>query len=59
MEIGNIIQGHVNEVFGINTDISKPRLRICYACPLYSPKLGGVCNNKLWLNLLTGDVSTI
>lgn len=58
MEIGNIVQGHINELLGLNKDISKSRLQICYACPLYSQKLGGICNSKLWLNLITGDIST-
>lgn len=59
MEVKNIIQGHINEVFNINEDISKNRLKICYRCPLYSNKLGGICNNRLWLNRNTGDVSVI
>ena len=59
MEIKNIIQGHINEVFNINEDISKNRLKICYRCPLYSNKLGGICNSRLWLNRNTGDVSVI
>lgn len=40
------------------SNISENRLRICYACPLYSSRQGGTCNNKLWLNPITGDVST-
>lgn len=59
MEIGNIIKGHVNEAFGLNKDISKERLEICYECPLYSTKFGGLCNNRLWFNPETGDVSMI
>lgn len=59
MEVNDIIQGHWNNLIGKNSDISENRLKICYACPLYSKKLGGVCNNKLWLNVTTGDVSTI
>lgn len=58
MEVGNIIKGHFNEVLNINGDISSNRLEICYRCPLYSSRLGGVCNNRLWLNVNTGDVST-
>lgn len=58
MELTNIIKGHWNEVIGNNRDLSESRLIICYSCPLYSPRLGGVCNNKLWLNPNTGDVST-
>lgn len=38
-------------------DISKERLQICYSCPLYTKQGGGMCNNKLWLNANTGDVS--
>ena len=48
MEIGQIINGHVNEILGLNKDISKQRLEICYRCPLYTTKLGGMCNDKLW-----------
>lgn len=59
MEVKNIIHGHINELFNLNNEISKKRLNICYRCPLYSPKLGGICNNKLWLNVNTGDVSII
>jgi hypothetical protein len=58
MEIGQIVHGHVNELLGLNKDISKLRMNICYKCPLYSIKFGGLCNNKLWLNLETGDIST-
>lgn len=58
MNIFDIANGHVKELFGLNKDLSQNRLKICYSCPLYSTKLGGTCNNKLWLNVNTGDVST-
>lgn len=57
MEIGHIVHGHVNELLGLNKDISSERMKICYECPLYSLSYGGFCNNKLWINLETGDVS--
>lgn len=56
--IGNIVQGHINEALGLNKDIKSERLKICYTCPLYSKRLGGICNNKLYLNPTTGDLST-
>lgn len=56
--IGNIVKGHINEILNVNEDISKNRLQICYRCPLYSTRLGGVCNSRLWLNPNTEDVST-
>lgn len=57
MEIGQIVKGTINEVLGLNKDISLERSKICYLCPLYSKKLGGICNNKLWLNIETGQIS--
>lgn len=58
MEIGNIVTGHVNEVLGLNKNLREERLKICVKCPLYSPRWGGQCNNRLWYNKETGDVST-
>lgn len=57
MEIGQIIKGHINEVLDLNKDISQGRVAICKRCPLYSDRLGGTCNDRLWLNVETGDVS--
>lgn len=57
MQVGQIIKGHVNEALGLNKDLSEERLKICYSCPLYSAKFGGMCNNRLWLNPDTGDIS--
>lgn len=57
MNILDIANGHIKNIFNLNEDMSNNRLKICYACPLYSTKMGGICNNKLWLNVNTGDVS--
>ena len=57
MEVGNIVTGHFNELFGLNKDISQERLKICRRCPLYSDKFGGLCNNKLYIDPNTGKVS--
>lgn len=59
MNAFDIVNGHVKEILNLGEDISKNRLKVCYRCPLYSNKLGGVCNSRLWLNVNTGDVSTI
>ena len=59
MDIGQIVKGHINEVLGLNKDLSEERLKVCYSCPLYSTKLGGLCNSRLWLNPNTGDISTM
>lgn len=59
MEVGSIVQGHINAMLGLNKNLSEARLKICKECPIYSTKLGGICNSKLYLNPDTGDVSTI
>lgn len=58
MDVGAIVNGHVNEMLGLNKDISEARLKICKKCPIYSTQFGGICNGKLYLNPETGDVST-
>lgn len=58
MEIGQIVNGHINELLGLNKDIKQERLKICQMCPLLLNKLGGICNSKLWLNPNTGQIST-
>lgn len=58
MEIGQIVTGHVNEFLNLNKDLAESRIHICKKCPLYSPKLGGLCNNRLWYNTKTNEVST-
>lgn len=57
--IGNIVKGHVNELLGLNTDLSKQRMEICKACPIYSSRLGGLCNSNLYLNPYTNEASTV
>lgn len=39
-------------------EIAEYRMSICQRCPVYSTKYGGLCNNKLWFNPETNDVST-
>lgn len=52
-----IIKGITNDVLGINEAMSETRMRICKTCPLYSNSLGGICNNKLWIDPETEDIS--
>jgi hypothetical protein len=57
LPVANIVKGHVNELLNLNADISESRLKICKDCPIYSPNWGGICNEKLWLDPDTNDVS--
>ncbi len=59
MNLVDIANGTVKNIFNLNQDISNRRMQICYTCPLFLKKLGGVCNSRLWLNPNNGDVSTI
>ena len=58
MEIGQIVQGHVNELLGLNESLKDKRMKICLKCPLYKDTLGGICNSNLWLNPKTNEIST-
>ena len=58
MGLGAIIDGHAKEALGINQDMSETRMTICRDCPLYKQTaMGPVCNSKLWLDTLTGEIS--
>lgn len=58
MGLSDILKGHVNEALGLNKTTSEYRMDVCRKCPLYLITVAGpVCNNKLWINVETGDVS--
>lgn len=60
MGLNAILQGHINEALGLNTDMYQTRIKICKNCPLYKIDIqwGEMCNSKLWYNLETGDISS-
>lgn len=57
LPVTQIVKGHINELVGLNEDLSVRRLMICKKCPLYSSELGGVCDRKLYLDPETDNVS--
>lgn len=58
MDISAILNGHLNEVLGLNKDIATPRLKICSECPLLrDTAFGPICDSKVWIDLETGDIS--
>ena len=56
--IQNIVEGYTNLALGRNKDMSEVRMNICRSCPLFKNVAGGICNPMLWLNTVTGDVTT-
>lgn len=57
MEVGNIVDGNISKVLGLDKDFVKIRAKICEDCPIYSSKNGGTCNSNLWIDPKTEDVS--
>jgi hypothetical protein len=57
LPVANIVKGHVNELLGLNEDISEKRMKICRNCPIYISRLGGICNSNLFIDPITNDVS--
>ena len=45
----DIVNGHINELLGLNKDISQERIKLSNTCPLYKPSFGGICTHNLWL----------
>ena len=60
MGLSAILNGHTNEMLGLNKNMSEARIRVCKECKLYKKSviLGEICNSKLWLNHDNGDIST-
>ncbi len=57
--IGKIVEGHIKEALGLNSDLSSRRMLICKKCPLYSEVkvMGPMCSPYLYVNPDNGDVS--
>lgn len=59
MGLKAILDGHTNELLGLNKDASEARMKICKQCPLFKKTIvGPICNSRLWLDLETGEIST-
>ena len=61
MDIGAILNGHTNELLGLNKNLYNARIKICKKCPLYKINsiVGEICNPKLWVNIKTNEISDI
>ena len=47
----DIIKGHLKELFGSNSNLSKERLEICKECPIFiQTSYGPVCDSKQWIS---------
>lgn len=49
--IGNIIEGHLNELLGKGMELSSARLTICRACPIHlDSNIGIICDSSKSIN---------
>lgn len=46
----DILDGHVKELLGANSDLSEQRLNICKQCAIYKPQLGGICDSSKYVS---------
>lgn len=50
-QIGDIIEGHLNEVLKNNEELSESRLKICSVCPAAKQTAMGImCDSSKWIN---------
>jgi hypothetical protein len=52
MSVAQIVEGTLKNMFNIDEELSKERLKICKKCPLYKVEdgLGAICSHRLYIN---------
>lgn len=50
--IKNIINGHIKEIINDEEELLERRLKICRICPLYTDKLGGICDKEKYYDFV-------
>lgn len=61
VDVGQIIEGHYNEVTKQENDLYNYRIEICKQCPLYTEKelIGPICDSKKYYNPKTKELSDL
>lgn len=50
-QIGDIIEGHLNELLGRGMELKDARLKICEMCPIHKDsQIGLICDSSKWIN---------
>lgn len=58
-QVGQIAQGHFNEITKRENELHDSRMEICKDCPLFTQtSLGGMCDAKKCLNQSTGEIGS-
>lgn len=58
-QVGQIVQGHYNEIVKNENDLFNARIAICNKCPLCAKtSTGPVCSSKLCFNTKTESLET-
>ena len=60
-DVGQIVEGHINEITQQENDLFYERIAICKQCPLFSNKkvVGYVCDSSKYYNPETGESSNL
>ena len=61
VNVGQIVQGHINEMTNKENELYNQRIVICKQCPLYTVKsvIGGVCDHRKYYNPETDELSDL
>lgn len=51
-QVEDILEGHYKEITNQENELFESRIKICKECPLYSNRLGGVCDSKKCWNIV-------
>jgi len=50
-QVGDILEGHLNELLNRKEELSEKRLKICLACPIVKQTaMGLICDSSKWIN---------
>lgn len=56
IDLGQIYEGHKNEILKRENELYEQRIKICKECALYTESvLGPICDSKKYVNIKTGQ----
>lgn len=57
-QVGQIAEGHFNEITNKENDLYESRIKICRKCPLFTTSaLGDICDSKKCWNTVEKEIS--
>ena len=61
INVGQVVQGHINEITKQENELYNQRIVICKQCPLFTDKkiMGYVCDSSKYYNPVTKELSDL